>query len=135
MANIAVHRIDSKPYQAAPTSERNHLAQRLLLAGVVVLVHRDHRVDRQGHRGLADGGIAFAQCTEQGQAEGGQSQGGDEGQRIGEQQADRRRGGGKAQQRQQYRLAAAPPAVIGLGDGAGDDAQEQAGLIWPSYQP
>ena len=42
------------------------------------LVQRDHRVQRQGHRGLADRAVTFAQRAEQGQREGRQRQPGDQ---------------------------------------------------------
>ncbi|MCW0450337.1 hypothetical protein NB706_003171 [Xanthomonas sacchari] len=96
-------------------------------ADVAVLgavVQADHRVDRQRHRGLGDGGVAFAERAEQGQGEGGQRQAGRERPRIREQQHHRGRGGGETQQRQQHRLDPAQPVVVGFGDGAGDGAQE-----------
>ena len=89
-----------------------------------MLVDADHHVDRHRHRGLRDGGIALAERAEQRERERGQRQSADEQPRVREQPQHREGGHGEARQRQQDRLAAALPVVVGLADGAGDDAEE-----------
>ena len=44
---------------------------------------------------------------------------------VGEEQFDRQRGDAEAHQRHGQRIEAALPTVVGLGQGAGDDPQEQ----------
>ncbi|MNZ54296.1 hypothetical protein D3C78_721940 [compost metagenome] len=89
------------------------------------LVHADHGVDRENQRGRGDGAVAFAQRAEHGQGKTGQGQGADKNQRVGEQQLHRQCGNGKTHQGDREGIQAPLPAVIGLGQGAGDDAQEQ----------
>ncbi len=116
--------------QSVPEGARQQVADRLQrgvqVAGTVLL-QPDHRVDRQRYRGLGDGCVALAERAQQGQAEGGQCQRADEDPRPGEQPDHRRRSDAETQQRQRHRLGPAPPVVVGLGDGAGDDAEENAG--------
>jgi len=117
--------------QAVPDRADQQVAGRFhgagQVAGAAVLLQADHGVDGQRHRGLGDGRVALAQCTQQGQAERGQCQRADEHPRQREQPDDRGGGDAETQQRQQHSLGPAPPVVIGLGDGAGDDAEEHAG--------
>ncbi len=90
-----------------------------------MLVHADHGVDRQGHRGLRDRGIALAQRTEQGQRERGQRHAQHERQRVRKQHHHCGCGSGETQQREQHRFDAAQPVVVGFGNGAGNGAQKQ----------
>jgi len=92
-----------------------------------VLFEADHGVDGQGDGGLGDGGVAFAKRPEQGQAEGGQGQRCNEQPRPGEQLDHGGGGHHEAQQGEGDGFGAAPPVVVGLGNGAGDDAEEYAG--------
>ncbi|MNZ61345.1 hypothetical protein D3C78_794380 [compost metagenome] len=89
------------------------------------LVHADHGVDRQNQGGRGNRTITFAQCPEHGQAKARQRQGKHEDVGVGEQPLDRERGNAEAHQCHRQRIQAALPAVIGLGQGAGDDPQEQ----------
>ncbi len=95
-----------------------------LLQLAVALVGGDHAVDGEDQRGLGDRAVAFAERTEHDQGEGGQRQAGDEQPRIGKQQLDGDRGDAEAQQGHQQRAEPAQPAVVGLRQGAGDDAEE-----------
>ena len=89
------------------------------------LVYADHGVNRgdQGCRG--NGPVAFAQCAEHGEAERCQGQGDGEEPRVGEQQFDRQRSNGETHQGDGQGAEAALPAVVGFGQRAGDDAEEQ----------
>ncbi|KAF1051720.1 MAG: hypothetical protein GAK43_02287 [Stenotrophomonas maltophilia] len=89
------------------------------------LVDADHGVDGQDQRGRGDGRVALAQRAQQGHAEGRQGQSADEQPGIGEQQFHRQCGDEKAHQGGEQRLQAAEPVVVGFGQGAGDDAEEQ----------
>ncbi|MNJ33158.1 hypothetical protein D3C77_278370 [compost metagenome] len=89
------------------------------------LVDADHGVDRENQRGRGDRAIAFTQCAEHGQGKTGQGQGADENDRIREQQLHRQRRDGKAHQGHGQGIEASLPTVVGLGQGAGDNAQEQ----------
>ncbi len=116
--------------QAVPDRTGQQVAdrfQRAVQVAGTVLFQADHGVDRQRYRGLGDRRVAFAERTQQGQPERGQRQRPDEDPWPGEQPDHRRGGKAEAQQRQQYGLGTSPPVVIGLGDGAGDDAEEHAG--------
>ena len=55
----------------------------------------------------------------------GQRQGDDEDDGVGEQQFDRQRGDAETHQRHGQGVEAALPTVVGLGQGAGDNPQEQ----------
>ncbi|MNF61842.1 hypothetical protein D3C84_435080 [compost metagenome] len=91
----------------------------------VALVDADHGVDGedQGRRG--DGRVALAEGAEHGQAEAGQRQGTDEDPGVREQEFHRE--GGDAENAQGYQQCGESPlpAVVGFGQGAGDDAEEQ----------
>ncbi|MNH18324.1 hypothetical protein D3C79_780230 [compost metagenome] len=89
------------------------------------LVHADHGVHRQNQRCRCNRAVAFTQCTKHGQGEGGQGHGDGEDPGVGEQQFHRKRGNGETQQGDEQRAEAALPAIVGLGQGAGDDAEEQ----------
>lgn len=89
------------------------------------LVHADHGVHRQNQRRRGNRAIAFAQGSEHGQAEGGQGQGDREDPGIREQQLHRQCGDAETHQRDCQGVEATLPAVIGLGQGAGDNPQEQ----------
>ncbi len=89
------------------------------------LVHADHGVYRQDQGGRRNRAIAFAEGAEHGQAETGQGQGDGENPGIREQQLHRQRSDAETHQRYRQGIEAALPAVIGLGQGAGDNPQEQ----------
>ena len=89
------------------------------------LIHADHGVDRQNQRRRGNRAIAFAEGAEHGQAETGEGQGDDKNDGVGEQQFDGEGGDAEAHQRHGQRVEAALPTVVGLGQGAGDDPQEQ----------
>ncbi|MNS77472.1 hypothetical protein D3C72_1110540 [compost metagenome] len=116
--------------QPVPDRTRQQVAdrvQRTVQVMGAMLLQADHGVDGQGDGRLGDGRVTLAECAEQCQAERGQRKGRDEDPRPGEQPDHRGRRQAEAQQRQQHGLGPAPPVVIGLGNGAGDDAQEHAG--------
>ncbi|MNQ53729.1 hypothetical protein D3C85_677770 [compost metagenome] len=89
------------------------------------LLHADHAVDRQDQGRRAQGGVALAEGAEHGQGEAGQGQGGDEQPGIGEQPLHRIGRRAEAAEGHQQRGQAALPAVVGLGQGAGDHPEEQ----------
>ena len=89
------------------------------------LVHTDHGVHRQDQRRRGNRAIALAQGAEHGQAEGRQGQGAGEDPGVGEQQLHRQGGDGETHQGDGQGAEAALPAVVGLSQGAGDDAEEQ----------
>ncbi len=93
--------------------------------GATALVHADHGVDRQDQGGRRNRAITLAQGAEHGQAEARQGQGDREDPGVGEQQLHRQRGNAETHQRHRQGVEAALPTVVGLGQGAGDNPQEQ----------
>ncbi|MNY49728.1 hypothetical protein D3C86_1851810 [compost metagenome] len=89
------------------------------------LVDTDHGVDRQDQRRRSNRTIAFAQGAQHGQAETGQREGNDKDDGVGEEQFDGEGGDAETHQRHGQGVETALPTVVGLGQGAGDDAQEQ----------
>ncbi|MNQ68953.1 hypothetical protein D3C85_835260 [compost metagenome] len=89
------------------------------------LVHADHGVDRQDQRRRSNRAIALAKGAEHGQAERGEGEGNNEKNGIGEQQFDGQGGDGETHQRHCKRIEAALPTVVGLGQGTGDNPEEQ----------
>lgn len=89
------------------------------------LLDADHAVHRENQGAGTQGGEAFTECAEHGQAEGGKGQGDDEQPGIGKEKFHRIGRRAEAGQGDQHRAEAALPAVVGLGQGAGDDAEKQ----------
>ncbi|MNQ70040.1 hypothetical protein D3C85_846630 [compost metagenome] len=124
---VGEERLPEHREQAVPGGAGHQ--QRRLLPEIgrraVALVDADHGVDGEDQRRRGDGCVTLAQGAEHGQAEAGQGQGADEDPGKGEEQLDRKRGDAEAAQDHQQCREAALPAVVGFGQGAGDDAEEQ----------
>ncbi|MCY1283767.1 hypothetical protein D9M68_367050 [compost metagenome] len=119
---VPQHREQAVPGRAADQQQR-FAPEVLQLA--VALVDADHAVDRQDQGRRGDRRVALAERAEHHQGEGGEDHAGDEQPGVGEQQFDGEGRHGKAQQGHQQRVETAQPAVVGLRQGAGDDAEEQ----------
>ncbi|MNN31710.1 hypothetical protein D3C81_1454080 [compost metagenome] len=89
------------------------------------LVHADHGVDRQDQGCRSNRAIALAESAEHGQAERGQGESDDKQRGVGEEQFDGQGGNRETHQRHRQRVETALPAVVGLGQGTGDNPQEQ----------
>jgi hypothetical protein len=82
-------------------------------------------VHRQDQRGVRNGLVARFHRAQHREREGRERQPGDEQPRQPEGRLHRERDGAEANQRDQLRAQPAAPAVVGLGQRAGDGAQEQ----------
>ena len=89
------------------------------------LVNADHGVDREDQRRRSNRPVAFAEGAEHGQAKAGQRKGDHENVGVGEQQFDRKCRNAEAHQGYGERVETPLPTVVGLGQGAGDNPQEQ----------
>ncbi|MCY1417103.1 hypothetical protein D9M71_326230 [compost metagenome] len=124
---VGKQRLPQHRQQAVPgcTGHQQHRLMPEIGDRATALVDADHGVDRQNQGRRGNRPITFAQGAEHRQAEGGQGEGDDKENGVGEQQFDRQRGDGETHQRHCQSVEAALPAVIGFGQGAGDNPQEQ----------
>ncbi|MCY1417911.1 hypothetical protein D9M71_334570 [compost metagenome] len=124
---IGKQRLPQHRQQAVPGST-GHQQHRLVPDvgdRTATLVHADHGVDRKDQRRRGNRAIALAEGAEHGQAECGQGEGDDKQRGVGEEQFDGEGGDRKTHQRHRQCVETALPAVVGLGQGTGDDPQEQ----------
>ena len=116
------HREQAVPRRA---SDQQHRLMPEVSDRAAALIDADHRVHRQNQRRRGDRAVTLAQRTEHGQAETGQRQGYGKNDRVGKEQFHRQRGDAETHQRHRQSVETTLPTVVGLGQGAGDDAEEQ----------
>ncbi|MNK93077.1 hypothetical protein D3C87_1132220 [compost metagenome] len=124
---VGKQRLPQHREQAVPrgTGDQQHRFVPEIGDRTAALINADHRVYRQNQRRRGNRAIALAERPEHGQAETGQRQCNGKHNGVREEQFHRQRGDAETHQCHGEGVEAALPTVVGFGQGAGDNPQEQ----------